>query len=284
MERGQPLIATLGGQPQVVTFTLDLLLRRDEAIDQVVIVTFSGDERYLRAYEILKKEFARGLYQGRKCSLRLEAIRLGEEKLGQAVDRAEVTAVEQTFKRLFTEHKKTQRSLHISLTGGRRILALTALAASGIFLTHADRLWHIFTPDEIVAQAAGGALMHVPPEAGVRLVEIPFEPWTTYFPGLVPILDQSQSPVPPHASEPEDYRRCEAVYNSLTAQNRDILRKFAKGQTSKEIAQEVGLTKNTIDSHRREILAKCKQEWDDDDFNAGSIPIKFNPYFTTGRM
>jgi len=45
MKKSTTLVATLGGQPQIITFTLDLLLARGEQIDQVVIVYLASDLR-----------------------------------------------------------------------------------------------------------------------------------------------------------------------------------------------------------------------------------------------
>ena len=57
----------LGGQPQVVTFTLDLLLARGEKIDQVVIVYPESNKRYHKAYLHLAGEFAGDLYKNQPC-------------------------------------------------------------------------------------------------------------------------------------------------------------------------------------------------------------------------
>jgi len=56
------LVATLGGQPQIVTFTLDLLLAQGETIDQVVIVYPASGLRYRESYRRLAGEFAGDLY------------------------------------------------------------------------------------------------------------------------------------------------------------------------------------------------------------------------------
>jgi CRISPR-associated protein Csx14 len=58
------LVTTMGGQPQIVTFTLDALRRRGEAIDQVVVVYLAGAKRYQRAFQQLSAEFAGDRYDG----------------------------------------------------------------------------------------------------------------------------------------------------------------------------------------------------------------------------
>jgi CRISPR-associated protein Csx14 len=52
------LVATLGGQPQIVTFTLDLLLKRGIPISEVVVVHPAASPRIQQSLERLNAEFA----------------------------------------------------------------------------------------------------------------------------------------------------------------------------------------------------------------------------------
>ena len=57
------LLATLGGQPQVVTFTLDLLLLRGFPISEVVVIhPQTVQERLQRALACLNAEFVGDCY------------------------------------------------------------------------------------------------------------------------------------------------------------------------------------------------------------------------------
>jgi len=57
MENSSTLIALLGSQPQVVTFLLDLLLARGEAIERVVVLYPASNPRYQAAFRKLAGEF-----------------------------------------------------------------------------------------------------------------------------------------------------------------------------------------------------------------------------------
>jgi hypothetical protein len=46
MENSSTLLTLLGGQPQVVTFLLDLLLARGEVIERVVVLYAASNPRY----------------------------------------------------------------------------------------------------------------------------------------------------------------------------------------------------------------------------------------------
>ena len=57
MDPKATLITTLGGQPQKVTFLLDLLLARGEEIDQVAVVYISSYQRTQNAIQLLRQNF-----------------------------------------------------------------------------------------------------------------------------------------------------------------------------------------------------------------------------------
>lgn len=48
----------------------------------------------------------------------------------------------------------------------------------------------------------------------------------------------------------------DAKYESLSAREREILYCIAEGMSSKEIAERLFVSKNTIDTHRRNMIRK----------------------------
>src|SRR5713226_3350729 len=78
------LLATLGGQPQVVTFTLDLLLRRAIPISEVIVIHPEAAQPDLHhSLECLNAEFLADCYQvnGRTIHLRSHVLRLDDDTL-----------------------------------------------------------------------------------------------------------------------------------------------------------------------------------------------------------
>jgi CRISPR-associated protein Csx14 len=159
MNNHTTLIALLGGQPQVVTFTLDLLLERGEKIDQVVIVYPASNPRYQEAYKRLAGEFTGDLYRNQPCHLRNVTVETGGTAPEDVHKPDEVEAMRRTFHELLAALKDEDQILHLSLSGGRRIMALIALSAAMQYLTPADRVWHIYTPDDFIEEARDGAML-----------------------------------------------------------------------------------------------------------------------------
>jgi CRISPR-associated protein Csx14 len=277
------LVALLGGQPQVVTFTLDLLLARGEKIDQVVIVYPSSNVRYHNAYLRLAQEFVGDRYLNQPCHLRSVTVSLGGMPLDDIRSAGEVEAVRRTLYELLAQLKDAEHILHLSLTGGRRMMALIALSAAMQYLTPADRVWHINTPADFIEEARDGRIMHAPVEAGVQLVSVPFVPWVAYFPGLSPLLARSQQElreVDRGWLSEEERERCRRVWEDLSTRRRDVLRAFAMGLTRQQVSARLVIEPSTVDTHRDAILNICRQVWVayDDKFDVHFLRERFGPY------
>ncbi len=250
------LVASLGGQPQILTFTLDLLLQRGENVTQVMVIYLGGEARYCQAYRRLQQEFAGASYAGRPCRLQGESVCLGGEALAEARTPTEVEAVRRTFFELLGRLKDEGACLHVSLSGGRRILALTGLAAAMQHLTPADSLWHIHTPAHIAEEALDGRVMHVPPGSGVELVPVPFVPWAAYFPGLRPLLSGESLPAWQDGASQEC---CQQVWNVLTSRQRQTLECWAAGLSRAQTAEKLDVQVSTVDSHRKVIMRRWRE-------------------------
>lgn len=258
------LVATLGGQPQVVTFALDALLAQGEEISEVYIVHLTFDQpRTRQAFHRLQQEFLDDHYAGRRCRLRRVPILLGDAPLGDIRDERGAEATWQTVRNLIADLKAEGRRLHLCLSGGRRMMALLALSAAALLCDHQDRIWHMYTPEETLQRVKGGAVMHVTPADGVQLIQTPIVPWGAYFPALRTLAQTSMQ------AASAQLRRftatvdpvCRQVWAQLSPRQREVLRAFAAGQRPDEVAANLHITLNTVNSHKSAILAECRIAW-----------------------
>src|SRR5437773_11405225 len=91
-------IATLGGQPQVITLALDALLARGAPIGEVIVVHLSSRQpRYRDALESLQHEFAGDRYAGRPCRYRPLPVSIGTKVVDDLKDEDATDAVFNTF-------------------------------------------------------------------------------------------------------------------------------------------------------------------------------------------
>jgi len=277
------LIATLGGQPQVVTLTLDLLHRRGERIDEVIAVFPGGNARYKAAHRRLREVFQQPPYRSWGIRYRARSIDAPDgrplQDIQNTVDADRAWLVLRT---LIGEAKQQGHRLHISLSGGRRALALMTFSAAMLYCTPGDRLWHIYTPPSVLAKIKDGTQMHVAPEEGVRLLEVPFAPWGAYFPGVKAILGmRPQQVLAWQAQWPgeETAQRCALVWQRLTERQREVLRALIEQPTRKEAARALGVSLSTVDTHREVILRACRLAWPAEQVDLDFVRRAFRGWF-----
>ena len=278
------LVATLGGQPQVVTFGLDLLLAQGVPVDELVVIHLAGP-RYRQAYRRLAEAFPGDHYGDRAIHLRGVPVLHQGRPLDEIRDTADADAIWRTVHELIAALKGRGLRLHLLLTGGRRLLALMAVSAALLHLEHGDRVWHLYTPDDVVQAAYNGVLLHVPPEAGIQLIEVPLAPLGAYFPGLRPLLNTSPAETIAARTrwlDDVEQGRCRAVLARLSERETDVLRAFAEGLTPAEVADRLAISSKTVDTHKTAILAECRVAWalpEDERLSYHWLREKFGRYF-----
>lgn len=279
MKNTSTLIALLGGQPQVVTFLLDLLLARGEVIKRVIVLYTASNRRYQVAFRKLADEFVADQYQGRPCQLRGVSAPLDDIR-----NAGEVEIVRREIHQLLGGFKADGEHLHLGLSGGRRVMSLLLLSAAMQYLSPVDALWHIYSSPELTEKSRNGALMHVPDGADAHLIPVPFVPWVAYFPGLAPLLNHSPQEMGEASLgwlDQTERARCAQVWDALTSRQRDVLRTFADGHSRQVVAVQLNIAVATVDSHRDAIMNECGRAWGFQEnlkFNAQFLRERFGPF------
>lgn len=280
------MIATLGGQPQVLTFALDDLLARGEAVDEVVMVHVAPETPAMQqSLAVLAGAFAAGRYAGRPCRLRSAVLGNSAASLEDIADEAAAEATWQTLHGLLGRLKDEGRRLHLVVTGGPRLIGLMAMSTATLLFDHQDRLWHLYTPRPLREAASGGAILHVGPEAGVRLIQVPMAPWGAYFPALRLLASATSAQVlaaQAHWMDEGEQARCRAVEARLTGRQVEVLRAFAAGLSPQEVAERLSVTLKTVDTHKTAILGECRTAWglpDEERLTYHDLRRRFERYY-----
>jgi CRISPR-associated protein Csx14 len=260
------LLATLGGQPQVVTFTLDLLLQRGFPISDVIVVhPEASHPRLQHSLDCLNAEFIGDRYRvsGQTIHLRSHVLRLDDELLDDIVDEVSADGALDTIHHLIHSLKRQHRCIHLSITGGRRLMSSIATEAALLNFTHSDHIWHIYTSEAVQRQANEGSLMHIAPHNGVHLIERHFVPWGTYFSDLSQTISTAQeaSHSQKRKMDTLEQTRCNQVVQQATERQLDVLRAFAEGLTIQEVAARLCITTRTVDAHKTKLLELCREVW-----------------------
>lgn len=259
------LLATLGGQPQIVSFALDGLLARGIAVREVIVVhPAATTPRLQQARERLAAEFVGEQYAGRPCRFRTVPLRGADGLLEDITTEGRAQDALDTIHELIRTLKQQRCCIHACISGGRRIMALLTISAAMLHFDHLDCLWHVYTPDTLSARADEGALMHAPPDAGARLIQIPLVPWGVYLPGLrdlAAVSAETLRRLQVAQMDAHERQRCEQVLERLTGREREVLRAFADGLTPQEVASRLFISLKTVDSHKSNILGECRAAW-----------------------
>lgn len=271
MANGQTtLIAALGDQPQIVTYTLDLLLAQGERIDRVLAVYPAGNPHCRAAFRRLAGEFPVGRYAGRVMALRAAHIRMGDRDLAAIRSPQETEAARRTFQDLFARLKAEGERILLSVEGGQRILALLALCAAMRHFTTEDRIWMLDATEGLA-----GAAMHTSAVADVQLVEAPIVPWAAYLPGLAPLLGNTVDAVRANGWQDEGERgRCRQVWETLTPRQKDTLRELAVGRGTQQAAGRLGIAASTLVTHKTAIFNACRRAWMEEEVRIDTVFLR----------
>lgn len=258
------MIATLGGQPQVVTFALDALLAQGESIHEVLILHSSAQNPRIRqALMRLAAEFPQDRYQGHTIRLRPVQITQGVEPLYDIHSEREAEVALTFVRSLITELKKQDRILHLCISGGRRMLALLITSAAALLCDERDNLWHMYMPDDVRQRAETQGFMHLSPEDTMQLIKVPLVPWGAYFPALRIMTQTPERAVAEQVGllSAGDQVRCRQVYAALTPRQQETLSAFARGLSPQAVAEALTISLSTVNTHKTVILAECRVAW-----------------------
>jgi CRISPR-associated protein Csx14 len=283
-EQTSVMIALLGGQPQIVTFALDALLAQGENVREVIVLYLSSEEsRVNRALARLSPEFADDHYLGRLCRLRPMPIRDGLARLPDIQNETHAEATREMLRDLIVSLKAERHGLHVCVSGGRRIMALLMMSVALFHFGYRDKLWHVYTPDELQARAEDGAIMHARPEDGVRLIQVPLVPLSNHFPALQELARLSSlDTVKYHLRQldRQERARCQQVVSDLTPRELETLQAFAAGLSPQETADQMGISLNTVNTYKKKILELCRNAWPErEGLRYYHLREWFGPYF-----
>lgn len=257
------MIATLAGQPQVVTFALDSLLAQGEPIAEVILLHLDPQDTRLReSLKKLKNEFSGNQYNGHPCRLTFVTLQMDGESLIDIRDESEANAVSESVLALLSGLKNSGAKLHLCISGGRRMVGMLVMSAATLLCDHADRLWHLYSPRDFQQASRNGEILHAQPGDGVQMIQVPLVPWGAYFPGLRAMAQAPQDAVAAQMGWlRESEQQCEQVYEELTDRQCEVLLAFAQGGAPQDVAEELSITMATVNTHKTTILDECRNAW-----------------------
>lgn len=259
-------IATLGGQPQIVTLALDQLLARGYPISEVIVVHLAPrSERYQAALQRVGAEFVQETYAGHPIRYRPHVIQHPTGLVSELDSPEAIEAARVTLHHLLLRLRQPDTHLHLCISGGRRLLGYLALSLAPILLREQDCIWQLLSADHIREQTRDGVVMHLPNHPEVQLLRLPVMTLSQF---LVVSPTQAYTPLDDLTTQARQTidalqrQQCRQVYDALTPKQREVLKLISAGSHPDEVARTMSVTSGTVRDHLTVIYTLCRNAWD----------------------
>jgi CRISPR-associated protein Csx14 len=252
------LIAPVGTKPQLVTIALDLLRARGEVVQETIVLHTTLDRAANRASVARLGDEFPDAYP----DVHFRPICLCDERGIPLRDVASEPAAREAFHVLYREIKAAKQvghRVHLSIAGGRKIIAVYAMAAAQLLFEADDRVWHIFSVPALIESKA----LH--PQSGeARLIRVPVLRWSEVSPVLTDLM---LSDDPFEALQRQEERLQEDALRSarlfveqeLSPAERDVVRLVVcDGLTDAQIGEATHRSPKTVGHHLSSAYAKAR--------------------------
>ena len=258
------MIATLGSEPQVITATLDLLLVRGIKITSLTVLHTASSEIHLKsALQQVSEEITRDTYPNlTSCKFHL----LMDETGSPLQDVDTIQAAHSFFRAIYQSVWSSKQSgcqVHLSISGGRKTMAMYGMATAQLLFDEDDYLWHLFSGGDFLSSKR----FH--PVAGdeTYLVAVPILLWNDVSPA---VKELSKTSDPFEALEKVRQLRLQEKMETarifvdvhLSSAERKVVRELVlEGMSDKEIAGMLYLSPRTVEQHLRSAYRKAAEHW-----------------------
>ncbi len=235
------LVATLGAEPQVVTLALDLLLARKERIASVIVVHTTPDHEPVRSsLQSLHREFMVARSYGNEILFVPHLLAGTSGPLSDVITPTDIDDAFRSFYVLLRQHKQAGRRIHLSIAGGRKTMALFAMAAAQILFGPEDYVWHLVSDPALVTSKR----LHADHPQDVTLVPVPVAHW-----GRLRADDRS--------------RVHDFVEHVLTPAEREVTELLIReGLSNAALAERLGKSVKTVANQLSSVYVKLGRHFD----------------------
>lgn len=276
---GKTLVATLGSEPQVVTLTLHLLEARGETIGEIRVVHTAADSGPVgRAVKVLEGAIE-------PTRLRMVPVIDGDVPVQDVSTDADNRAVFSTLYREIRALKEQGRSIHFSVAGGRKPMAVYGMTVAQLLFDPEDRLWHLISAGSVFDEK------RLWPQAGddIHLISIPVVQWSIVKPIMTRV---GRMPDPWDAlTQQNEMRRWDAfsrrrdfIQHRLTEAEREVVSALVlEGLDNAGIAKRLFKSEKTVANQLYSIYEKMGEYLgyrEDIRVDRGLVIAELAPYFT----
>jgi CRISPR-associated protein Csx14 len=254
----QTFIATLGSEPQVVTITLDRLHAEGIAIDQVVVI-YTAAEVVQSAMAKVAGEFDGAVYPN--VTLKTVPVTDVRGAVNDFRDAEDMRALLTTLYREVRDTKRAGRTVHLCVSGGRKVMGITAMVVAQLLFDANDRVWHLMSEGWTPGSEKR---MHVRAQDQIWLVPVPVLRWTDSA-GLLAVFGELDDPEEAmrrqeQLARDDALRRARAfVEKKLTRAERDVVELTCRGLDNAAIARRLHKSQATVANQLTSAYSKLNE-------------------------
>jgi len=267
-------------EPQVVTITLDHLLKDGEKIDEVVVI-YTDTKRVLDALSVVQKEFEReSFYKG----IELRCVPVVSDK-GIVKDFCSERDIRGLMGTLYREVRRLRKkgTVHFCISGGRKVMGIMGMVVAQLLFGPDDKVWHLITEGW---QPGSERCLHLSSGERVWLVPIPVLRWSE---GKILMETVSELDDPNKVAHwyeklnraSQMKRKKEFIEHWLTQAEREVVYLVCRGLGNAAIAAELYKSEQTVANQLRSVYEKFR-EWlgcTEGNVDRSRLIAEFAPYF-----
>lgn len=252
------LVATLGTEPQVVTLALDTLVRKGFPIEKVVVLHLNPSVPSLQASLARLKEEASAY----PLTFTFLPIQDGPHFPEDFLTEEDAGLFLRILYRTIAQLKRKRSRIHLSIAGGRKIMAALSMVVAQLLFDEDDHVWHLLSEGRLLAEKA----MHAEDPSQVVLVPIPVLQWSL-FPSTAREILLWDDPYRAIARQKElrdreRFRFLKLFWEKLTPAEQELAKALLRfGGTQEELAEKLRRSKKTVNNQLCSIYAKYREHF-----------------------
>lgn len=279
-EKKEILIATVGTEPQVITLVLDLLLSKSCNIGEVVLF-YTQSPLIMQGIERIQGEIVSGFYP--PISLKKVLITGEDAALDDFRTVHDVNSMLKIIYKVMKKYKQKGAKIHLSVSGGRKVMGIMAMVVAQILFRAEDRLWYLITEGW---KAGDSQDMHISEHNSYLLIEVPVMRWEEA--SLLLGIEEFASPMDlihwqgKLLNNKKMRRRREFVEHWLSKAERQVAQLACQGWDNAAIARYLHKQERTVANQMTSIYGKMQEwlEFPDCRVERSVLIAELAPYFT----
>lgn len=283
-EKRSILLATLGTEAQVITIVLDRLLAMGEPIRRVVVI-YTENSRVQEALQIVDNEI-KSYYQDIEFEAR--PVIKGDAVLEDFRCDEDLKCLTRTMYNEVRAARGRGESIHLSISGGRKVMSVMAMVVAQLLFGPNDQVWHLITEGW---QPGSSRKLHLLPDQEAWMVPVPVLRWSeaNFMIRMLAEVDDPESIIEWQMKvekAAQMKRRHEFIEHWLTRVERETVELVCQGLNNTSIADMRNIKEQTVANQLGVIYDKYKEWaslWDEENVRTRLI-AEFAPYYALRRM